>query len=153
MKLKTILIFPLAVFLIVALNTLSANATNTQLLESIKTCLPRSEVVTYQYSIAGYMNIKPSRWILVRALDKPFLAPSYSVVEIKDNSCKNYHRYPVQDISRASVPKPAIKKFTGIIKSDLAVALNLFEQHIKRQYPGKSEQELRRMGAYGMDSL
>ncbi len=154
MKFKPLLVFSLSVFLAFVFNIFAANATNPQLLDSIKTCLPIAEAgAPYQYSIAGYTDIKPSRWLLVRALHNPILAPSYSVVEIKNNTCKNYHRYPVQDISRAYIPKSAINKFKVIIKSDLAIALKLFEQNIKRQYPGKSEQELRRIGAYGMDSL
>ncbi len=154
MKLKTLFIFPIAAFFVIALNAFSANASNTQLLSSIKTCLPIAEAGTpYRYSIASYTDIKPTRWLLVRVADVPYIPPSYSVIEVKNNTCKNYHRYPVSDLSRSSIPKPVINKFTAVIKSDSVIAGKVYYEFIKRQYPGRSEQELRRMGVYGMDNL
>jgi hypothetical protein len=156
MKIKLIISWAISIFLVVVPHAILVNAASSGILESIKACLPVAQAGTpYKYSIANYADIKSSRWLLVRAHDgNPYVAPSYSVIEVRNKSCKNYHKYPVSDISRtSSVPKQVIGKFTQTIQSDLGFAGKLFEKTIRQQYPGRSRQELQRLGVYGMDSL
>jgi hypothetical protein len=154
MRPRLFLAFSIPMILIIVLHAFVGNASASKALSAIQMCLPKPDVGTYQYSIADYADRKPSRWLLVRAIDKPYLAPSYSVVEVKGGTCKNHHKYPVVDLTRSSsIPRQIVSKFMARINADLVIANKMFENQTRKQYPGKSRAQLQQMGVYGMDAL
>jgi hypothetical protein len=147
---KKLLLIPLTALLIFGTHTYSVKASNSRVLEAIRACLPQSN---YQFSLADYADIKPSRWLLVRAVDNPVLAPSYSIVEIKNQNCKNhsFNRTVVDLRGLRTVPRRVLDRFATKMSNDANIAWKQFQDKIQKQYPGKSESQLKKMGVYGLD--
>jgi hypothetical protein len=154
MNFKVILSFTISLFFVFIQSTW-AGGNDSRVLQSIQQCLPKAEVgPPYQYSLADYKDEKSSRWLLIRALDGPIVAPSYSVVEIKNKTCKNYHKYPVSDLSNTqSIPRSVIARFTSRMRADFDIAYKNSVKNIQKQHPGKSMNELQRLGVFGLDGL
>jgi hypothetical protein len=125
-----------------------------RVLKSLNKCLPRSEVSKYGYSLAASTQDGQLQWHLVRAHSGPLVAPSYSVIQLGKGKCTNFNKLPVLDISRMqNIPKSVLKRFGPIILNDRKIAWSLYQKRIQAQYPGKSFEELKRMGVFGMDGL
>lgn len=123
--------------------------------QAIHKCLPVAEVGDpYKLSLASFVKSKSNAWLLIRAYENNLKAPSYSIVEVTPQSCKNYHHYPVLDISKTPVvPKPVLKTFQAVTTKDVDIAWKIMQKEVLSNNPGKSLRQLQREGAFGMDGL
>ena len=159
MKRKIVLV--IAGILIAFLFKLSPASANQQTLNFVNGCLPRppQENVHYRFSLASQINdatnnpTQPFKYLLIRVEDSSLPYIWYSVVGLKANRrCINYSAKPAVDSDVLKLfPKRISSQFQSIITADRMRSWDTYTKNVQRQYPGRSVEELRRMGVFGLD--
>ena len=155
------IVLVIAGFLIAFLFKLNPAQANQQTLNSINGCLPRppQENVHYRLTLASQVNdtannsTQPFKYMLIRVEDSSLPYTWYSVVGLKANRrCINYSAKPSMDSDVLKLfPKKIASQFQSVMTADRMRDWEAYTKNIQRQYPGKSVEQLRKMGVFGLD--
>ena len=149
-------------FILAMLMNLRPAVANQSVLSNIKNCLPNNSQrlnIKYQLSLADRADIvstqvnQPFRYLLVRANDPHLEAPLYTIVALKRNKrCVNYtQNYRTDSQLFKFIPPRVSARFKAVIDSDLSQLWSKFVKDTQRRYPGKSVEQLQKMGLLGLD--
>ena len=163
MQKQPVICFCLGVLIAFLLNLRPAIA-NEPLLKSIQSCLPRPAAgidVQYRYSLADKIDDltaltssdRPFRYLLVRVQSSSMGSPFYSLIGLKQNRhCTNYSPNPTINLQLSQfMPQRLVKSFQRTIDSDRDVTWKIMLNEAQRKYPGRNVNELRQIGAFGLD--